>query len=105
MPLVKSLDSITISSALVGSYNGELLGSDESTSEDSDSGDTYGSGKVDEKFDVIVDWIRTVYVAENKPLSISAIQTEHAIGFNKAKRIHNQLKKQGIIDKDGYIIN
>lgn len=78
---------------------------DEEETEDSDSGDTYGSGKVDEKFDVIVDWIRTVYVAENKPLSISAIQTEHAIGFNKAKRIHNQLKKQGIIDKDGYIIN
>lgn len=78
---------------------------DEEEVEDTDSSDSLGSGKVDEKFDVIVDWIRTVYVAENKPLSISAIQTEHAIGFNKAKRIHNQLKKQGIIDKDGYIIN
>lgn len=60
---------------------------------------------VDQKFDSIVDWIRTTLIPSGmKRLSVSEIQTTHAVGFNRAKRIHRALMQQNIIDSKGNII-
>ncbi len=76
---------------------------EEEAEETVNANDKGSSGSLDAKFDAIVDWIRNDLGAA-KRLSISEIQTTHAVGYNRAKRIHRQLQSEGIIDKDGNIL-
>ena len=76
---------------------------EEEAEETVNANDAGSSGSLDAKFDAIVDWIRND-LGNTTKLSISEIQTTHAVGYNRAKRIHRQLQNEGIIDAKGNIL-
>lgn len=77
---------------------------DETEVEEDRGSDNNGSSSRDEKFDAIVAYAREFCGASGKALSVSEIQTEFSLGWNRAKRVHKQLKTEGIIDEKGYLI-
>ncbi len=76
---------------------------EEEAEETVNANDAGSAGSLDAKFDAIVDWIRND-LGNTTKLSISEIQTTHAVGYNRAKRIHRQLQTEGIIDAKGNIL-
>ena len=60
--------------------------------------------KYDEKFDAVVDYIRTACQGRKSPISVSSIQTNFSLGYPRAKRLHNSLIQAGILDSKGFIV-
>ncbi|MGN0902087.1 MAG: FtsK/SpoIIIE domain-containing protein, partial [Succinivibrio sp.] len=61
--------------------------------------------KLDEKFDEVVAHARVFCTTTNRALSVSELQTTFSFGYNRAKKIHRQLQKEGIIDEKGFLVS
>jgi len=57
----------------------------------------------DDSLEEIRIWLRTEHSQTSKSLSISDIMVNHAVGYNRGKRIYLQLQAEGIIDENGII--
>lgn len=62
------------------------------------------SRDLDDKINEIRKWISTEHSLTSKILSISDIMVNHALGYNKSKRIYLQLQSEKIIDENGFIL-
>ena len=54
----------------------------------------------------MVAYVREQLDSKGQPQKVSKsnIQTIFGIGFNRAARIHMQLTREGIIDKNGFVV-
>ena len=78
----------------------------EDESEDADAPQAGAGGTLDPLFDEVVAYVREQLDSKGQPQKVSKsnIQTIFGIGFNRAARIHMQLTREGIIDKNGFVV-
>lgn len=60
---------------------------------------------IENELDEIRIWLRKEHVQKSKTLSISDIMVNHAVGYNRGKRIYLQLQSEGVIDDNGILFN